>query len=325
MIETLLHSDSHRRPSFRGLASWTASWAVPFLVAGVVLATATAAGAQQAFKSPDEAMTALVTAAKNGDRKAVLAVLGRGGSDIVSSGDDVSDSETRDKFLAAYDDKHEIKMDGDSKATAIIGKDDFPFPIPLVRKDGTWQFDTAAGREEILARRIGRNELDTIQAMLAYLDAQNEYAEKDRGAGVGVYAQRIVSSRGKKDGLYWPSAQGEEQSPLGELVAQATAQGYRAGRERIPFHGYYYKILSQQGPDAPGGEMDYEVRGKMIGGFALIAYPAQYGNSGVMTFIVNHKGTIYEKDLGSNTAKLVPRITWFNPDKTWKKTEGLPP
>jgi len=315
MIENLFLSESRK-----GLAAWAA----PLVVASFVLATASTAGAQQTFKTADEAMTALVTAAKKGDRKAVLAVLGPGGADIVSSGDAVADSEDRDKALAAYDDKHQIKMDGDSKATVIIGKDDFPFPIPLVRKGDTWQFDTAAGREEILARRIGRNELSAIQASLAYVDAQNEYAEKDRGAGVGVYAQRIMSSPGKKDGLYWPSAQGEEQSPLGELVAQATAQGYRAGSGRIPFHGYYYKILTQQGPAASGGELDYEVRGKMIGGFALIAYPAQYGNSGVMTFIVNHKGTVYEKDLGPDTAKLAARITWFNPDKTWKKSEPPP-
>src|SRR5207302_2115184 len=160
------------------------------------------------------------------------------------------------------------------------------FPIPLVRKDTAWRFDTAAGREEILFRRIGRNELNAIQTSLAYVDAQNEYAEKGV-AGNGVYARRIVSQEGKKDGLYWPAQSGEDDSPLGELAAAAAAQGYRAGQERMPYHGYYYKILTRQGGKAPGGELDYVVGGKMIGGFALVTYPAEYGNSGITTFLVN--------------------------------------
>ena len=176
------------------------------------------------------------------------------------------------------------------------------------------------------ARRIGKNELDAIQASLAYVDAQNEYAEKDRtGAGVNAYAQRIVSQPGKKDGLYWPASQGEDESPLGELVAQATTQGYRVGGERTPFHGYYFKILTKQGPAAPGGEQDYVVRGKMIGGFALVAYPAEYRNSGVMTFIVNHSGTVFQKDLGPATAKIAERITSFNPDRAWQKVSNTEP
>lgn len=279
-----------------------------------------AARAQQAFGSPDEAASALAAAVKAGDTKALTTVLGADGADIISSGDEVADAETRQKFASAYDAKHQITMDGDTKATLIVGQDDFPVPIPLVRKDGHWQFDTAAGRQEILFRRIGRNELDAIQASLAYVDAQNEYAEKDRtGAGMNTYAQRIVSQPGKKDGLYWPSAEGEEPSPLGELVAEATKQGYRAGGERAPFHGYYFKILTKQGPSAPGGELDYVVQGKMIGGFALVAYPAEYRNSGVMTFIVNHAGVVYQKDLGPNTAQIAERMTSFNPDKTWER------
>jgi hypothetical protein len=169
----------------------------------------------------------------------------------------------------------------------IIGNEDFPFPIPIVKTHDTWHFDTDAGRDEIVFRRIGHNELDTIQSCLAYVDAQNEYAEKDRtGAGKGVYAERITSGPGKKDGLYWPDVQGQDQSPLGELIAEATKQGYRVGAGRTPYHGYYYKILTMQGPAAAGGELDYVVNGKMIGGFGLVAYPAQYRNSGVMTFIV---------------------------------------
>jgi hypothetical protein len=192
----------------------------------------------------------------------------------------------------------------------VVGQEDFPFPIPLVRKDQTWRFDTAAGRLEILYRRIGRNELDAVQVCLAYVDAQNEYADKDRtGAGVGTYAQRIVSQPGKKDGLYWPASQGDDASPLGELAAHATREGYRVGGERAPYHGYYYRILTRQGPTAPGGALDYVVRGKMIGGFALVAYPAEYGNSGVMTFLVNHSGVVFEKDHGPRTARLAERMT----------------
>jgi Protein of unknown function (DUF2950) len=299
---------------------------VSLTIATLLCTAVSVAGAQQAFKTPDEAATALATAAKASDMKALATVLGPDGEDIVSSGDEVADAETRQKFVAAYDAKHQIKMDGDNKATMIVGNDDFPVPIPIVRKDGQWKFDAAAGREEILFRRIGKNELDAIQSCLAYVDAQNEYAEKDRtGAGVKAYAQRIVSQQGKKDGLYWPTAQGEEPSPLGELVAQATAQGYRAGAGRTPFHGYYFKILNKQGPAAPGGALDYVVRGNMIGGFGLIAYPAEYRNSGVMTFMVSHSGKIYEKDLGPSTAKLAEQITAYNPDKTWKEVKDTEP
>jgi Protein of unknown function (DUF2950) len=279
------------------------------------------ASAQQPFKSADEAASALVAAAKAGDRAALLTVLGQGGADIVSSGDAVADDEARQRFIAAYDEKHEIKPDGESKAMMIIGRDDFPFPIPLVRKGEAWRFDTAAGRMEILFRRIGRNELAAIQSCLAYVDAQNDYADKDRGTGAGTYAQRIVSQPGKKDGLYWPAAAGEDESPLGDLVAEATTEGYRVGGARAPFHGSYFKILTRQGPAAPGGALDYVVKGRMIGGFALVAYPAEYQNSGVMTFLVNHAGTVYQKDLGARTARLAEGMTAFNPDDSWKKVD----
>ena len=299
---------------------------VPFTVVALLCAAASAAVAQQAFKTPDEAAGALVRAAKAGDMKALVTVLGPDGEDIVSSGDEVADAATREKFVTAYDAKHQITMEGDNKAIIVIGQDDFPLPIPIVRKEGMWRFDTAAGRDEILFRRVGENELDAIQAALAYVDAQNEYAEKDRtGAGMNTYAQRIISQPERKDGLYWPTSQGEEPSPLGELVAQATAQGYRVGGGRTPFHGYYFKILTKQGPAAPGGELDYVVNGKMIGGFALVAYPAEYRNSGVMTFIVSHAGDVFQKDLGPNTPKLAERIKSFNPDSTWQKVADTEP
>jgi hypothetical protein len=288
----------------------------------ILLASASVAGAQQSFKSPEDAVAALVSATKDNWPKGVIIVLGRDGADIVSSGDKVADEAIRQKFLAAYDAKHLVQKEGDDKAVMIIGMEDFPFPIPIMRKDNAWRFDTAAGRLEILYRRIGRNELDAIQASLAYVDAQNEYAEKDRiGAGVSTYAQRIVSRPNKKDGLYWPAAQGDDQSPLGELVAQATTQGYSIGGGRTPYHGYYFKILTQQGQAAPGGAMDYVVNGKMIGGFALVAYPAEYGNSGVMTFLVNHNGVVFQKDLGKRTEKLAERMTSFNPNQTWTKVD----
>lgn len=295
-------------------------------IAALLCAATSVAMAQQTFKTPEEAATALVNAAKSGDSKSIVTVLGPDGEDIVSSGDEVADAATRAKFIAAFDSKHTIAMEGDSKAIMVVGPDDFPLPIPLVRKDGLWRFDTAAGREEILFRRIGENELDAIQSALAYVDAQDEYAEKDRtDAGVNTYAQRIISQPGKKDGLYWPTSQGEEASPLGELIAEATKQGYRVGGGRTPFHGYYFKILTKQGAAAAGGELEYIVNGKMIGGFALVAYPAEYRNSGVMTFIVNHAGTVFQKDLGPNTAQVAERMTAFNPDKTWRAVTDTEP
>jgi len=218
-----------------------------------------------------------------------------------------------------------IAQNGGRTIARSNGADDFPLPIPLIRQQANWKFDTAAGRLEDLYRRIGRNELDAIQTSLAYVDAQNEYAEKDRtGAGPGVYARRIISSAGKKDGLYWPAPDGDA-SPLGELIAQASEEGYKAGAGRTPYHGYYYRILTRQGPNAPGGVLDYVVKGKMIGGFGLLAYPAEYGNSGVMTFVVNHSGTVYQKDLGNSTASLAGRMTWFDPDQTWKKVDAPRP
>lgn len=295
-----------------------------FVAAIVVALMATAASAQQPFKTPEEAADALVKAARVGDLKSLLSVLGEGGAEIVSSGDNVADAETRKKFVTAYDVKHQIAMEGNSKAILIIGSEEFPLPIPLVQKKGAWQFDTDAGRDEIIFRRIGRNELNTVQACLAYVDAQNEYASKDRGSGVGSYAQQFISDPGTKNGLYWPTAAGEEPSPLGELIARATGEGYRVGGGRTPYHGYNYRILTEQGAAAQGGSIDYRVKGKMIGGFALVAYPATYRNSGVMTFVVNHEGIVFEKDLGPNTTRIAERMSEFNPDKSWSKADTTP-
>jgi hypothetical protein len=315
MTMIMLHSIHHHRSGLFGLAA----------VVTMLCLLTTSAYAQQSFSTPEEAAGALAVAVKSGVPRDILKVLGYWGADIVSSGDDVADAETRQRFTAAYDAKHSIKLEGDKKGVIILGADDFPFPIPLTRQKRGWEFDTAAGRLEILYRRIGRNELDAIQTCLAYVDAQNEYAEKDRTEeSTGVYAQRIVSTSGKKDGLYWPSSNGD-QSPLGELAAQASAEGYKVGSGPVPYHGYYYRILTQQGPNAVGGTLNYVVKGKMIGGFALVAYPAEYGNSGVMTFLVNHTGTVYQKDLGNNTLRLVTHMIWFDPDQTWKKVSNTVP
>lgn len=283
-----------------------------------VIAYAAAAEAQQLFKSPEDAAAALAAAARSGDVDQLDSILGARGREIVSSGDRVADAGDRERFITAYDNRHAI-TENEDRATLVIGPDAFPFPIPLVRSNGQWKFDTEAGRREILYRRIGRNEFAAIQAALAIADAQNAYAAKDRGQGVGSYAQRIVSRPGRKDGLYWETAPGEEPSPLGELAAGAAAEGYRAGAKPQPFHGYYYKILKGQGPAAPGGTIGYVVGNRMIGGFGLLAYPAEYGNSGVMSFIVNHDGTVYQKDLGPATRRIAANTTRFNPDKGWEK------
>jgi hypothetical protein len=277
---------------------------------------------QARFESPDAAVSALVDAAKEGDKAALLKILGPKGDEIISSGDQVADRNTRDKFVAAYDQKHSLESEGDSKTTLVMGDDDWPFPIPIVKKDGEWEFDAAAGLEEILLRRIGRNELAAIQASLAYVAAQNDYAALDTdGHNPHPYAQRIVSSPGKKDGLYWPTVEGEAPSPLGKLFAEATAEGYKLGPTPLPYHGYYYRVLKRQGADAKGGSYDYVVNGRMIGGFGLVAYPAVYGNSGIMTFIVNQDGVVFQKDLGPDTDKLVDDIDAFDPDKSWTKAE----
>ena len=289
-----------------------------FAVLAGLLLMASVAQAQQSFGTPDDAAGALAAAVKSGVNKDILKVLGADGEDIIDSGDPVADADVRAKFLSAYDAKHSVKVDGKG-ASLIVGADDFQFPIPIVHTKSGWEFDTAEGRKEILYRRIGRNELDTIQTCLAFVDAEDEYSDKDHGDGIGAYAQRIVSTPGKKDGLYWPSDAND--SPLGQLAAGASAEGYKAGSEPQPYHGYYYRILTKQGSSAPGGALSYVVNGKMIGGFALVAYPANYRNSGVMTFIVSHAGTVYQKDLGEETDTAARRITSFDPDKTWHKVD----
>ncbi len=284
-----------------------------------------AAGRPQAtYASADEAVSALVAAVRSEGSDALVTVLGPEGAAIADSGDTIADAARRTKFTAAFDDAHVVKQENASKAVLVIGRESFPFPIPLVAKDGKWQWDSAAGLEEILTRRIGENELAAIEVMRAYVDAQREYAETDYdGAGI-QYARRLLSREGRKDGLYWPAAGEGETSPFGPLVAKAQGEGYRRsnGAEEPPaYHGYHYRVLYAQGPNAAGGARDYIVNNLMIGGFALIATPANYGNSGVMTLIVNQDGDVFEKDLGPLSKQTAARIKTFDPGPDWRKIE----
>lgn len=274
------------------------------------------------FGSAEDAVQALVSAVRAGDVNAMVRVLGSDGRALVVSGDPVLDQRARERFVAEYDAGHSLVATGET-TVLHVGRDDWPFPIPLVKDGDRWRFDARLGRDEILARRIGRNELYTIQTCLAYVDAQREYYTQDRnGDGILEYAKQFASTPGARDGLYWPTQPGERQSPLGELVVRARAEGYRretAGH--TPYHGYYYRILTAQGPSAPDGAYDYVVRGHMLAGFALVAFPAQYGNSGVMTFLVNHDGIVYQKDLGPRTREIAMAMRAFDPDPTWTKAE----
>lgn len=297
-----------------------------FALASAIAHAATGAGTKQkTFASPEEAAKELVAAVRSGDSKAMLAVLGSDAKSLIQSGDAVADRNSRENFLKSYDEANKLEKAGESKMVLSIGKDDWPFPIPIVNSGSTWRFDTKAGKDELINRRVGRNELAVMKVALAYADAQREYylsnPQKDK---LLQYAQKFVSAKGKRDGLYWPTKADEPQSPLGPLFARARAEGYSkdaAAGNPVAYYGYHYRILKSQGADAKGGAYDYVVRGKMIGGFALVAYPASYGSSGVMTFIVNHDGVVYEKDLGPGTAGAAQKMTRFNPDKTWKKAD----
>lgn len=281
-------------------------------------------GGQKTFTTAEDAAGALINAAKTNDTRAVLSLFGPGGKDLVISGDKVVDKDMLERFVAAYDKRNRLEMnESETKAFLYVGEDEWPFPVPVVKKADKWTFDVKEGKAEILRRRIGRNELSTVQACLAYVDAQKEYARRDYDRdGLFEYAQKFMSDPGKKNGLYWETKEGEEQSPMGLFVANARKEGYgmkRTGSRPTPYHGYFYKIIKAQGTNAPGGAYNYIVKDKMIGGFALVAYPAQYGISGIVTFIVNQDGIVYEKNLGKGTAKTAEAMKTFDPDNTWKK------
>lgn len=291
---------------------------------GLGIGASYAVPSQKTFKSAEEAVLAVVAATRNSDESELLAILGSDAAGIIKSGDAVMDKRRREKFLKAYDEKNSLVAEDGGKVL-VIGKNDWPYPIPLVKKGDAWFFDTDKGREEILDRRIGKDELSAIRVCLGIVDAQREYAKTDNdGNGAGAYASKFISDPGQKNGLYWKTQKGEKLSPLGPAVAKAQEEGYlqkQPGEKPSPFHGYYYRILRAQGKNARGGASDYVANGRMTGGFAVVAYPAEYENSGVMTFLVNREGIVYQKDLGKETSSIAKAMKEFDPDESWEKVK----
>ena len=295
-------------------------------IAGGIASAAAATRAEHSFASPDTAVAALNAALASGDQAQILAVLGPDAKRLLSSGDAVADQNGRKAFLAGYAAKHSLEPQGDAREVLVIGDNDWPFPIPIVRVGSAWRFDTAAGAQELIDRRIGRNELATIRTLLAVVAAQKDYFERSKAGGnAGAYARHFMSTKGKTDGLYWVAKPDEPGSPLAALVQDAESEGYlratdRGGRPQ-PYHGYLFRMLTAQGPEAPGGARTYLVKGQMAGGFAVLAWPAQFGNSGIVSFEVNQDGSVFQKDLGPGTARAAAGITRFNPDVTWARVD----
>jgi hypothetical protein len=291
--------------------------AIIILIAGCSKSVETS---YQTFASPDDAGSALLTAAKSGDPNAVIAVFGPDSKDIVMTGDPVQDKNTAEQVIAAYNAMHRWRKMPDGSQTLLLGAENFPFPIPLKKNSaGRWYFDVAAGKQEILIRRIGRNELAVMDVCAALADAQAQYYSMRHDDGsTHVFAVKFISDLGKQNGLYWESPEGQPKSPLGPLAAFATNEGYSLKPDsHVPFHGYYFHMITRQGANVPGGAKDYVVNGKMTGGFAFVAYPAEYRNSGVMTFIINQDGVLLQKDLGPDTTQTAAAMTEFNPDSSW--------
>ncbi len=297
--------------------------AVSIAVITLILPVSAQEVKQKIFGSPEEAMKTLTETVKAGDKKGVMAILGPEGEDIISSGDEVADKNTLEQFVKAYQEKVDFVKEKEDQVSIIIGNDHWPFPIPIVKKGEGWMFDTKAGREEVLNRRVGRNELNAIEVCLAYVEAQREYASTDRERdGIIQYAQKIWSDPYRRNGLYWEPGEGELPSPIGPFMAQSASKGYtKKGDQPVPYYGYYFKILKGQGPNGPGGAYSYVINGHMVAGYALVAWPAEYGVSGVMTFIVNQNETVYQKDLGLRTGELAKAMTLYNPDRTWKRAQ----
>jgi DUF2950 family protein len=275
------------------------------------------------FETPQQAADAIIAAAASYDVAALVSIFGAGGRDLVVTGDPVQDKNRAEEFATRARERKTVTVDpaNPNRAILSVGSNDWPLPVPIVRRGGTWLFDAAAGREEILNRRIGGNELAAIETCRGYVEAQHEYALTKRDvAGVNQYAQRLISTPGRQDGLAWQNADGSWAGPIGEAVARAIDQGYSPLPE--PYNGYYFKVLTGQGPAAPLGEMDFVIKGVMIGGFALIAAPAEYAVTGIQTFIVSHDGVVYQKDLGPDTLNIAKSIQRFNPDKTWTPVSG---
>jgi hypothetical protein len=298
------------------VASKLSGWLV---VAATLAAFAQPAAAQRAFETPEAAAQALIAAAKADDETALVDILGAQHRDVVVTTDKDQDRETRARFAGAAAEYQLLRPENDGRITLVVGAEAWPLPIPLVKSGAGWRFDTAAGGEEIINRRIGRNELTAIEVLRFYVNAQRQYAAEPRdGTRVRQFAQNLGSSPGKHDGLYWDvdAAKGDELSPLGPLIKNAAKR-----RRGTPYYGYYFKILKGQGPAAPGGRYSYVINGRMVAGYALIAYPADYGSSGIKTFIVNHYGDVYEKNLGRSTAQRAAAMTDYNPDSTWTLVE----
>ncbi len=293
-------------------AAFIIAWSMPIM----------AAASQTLFSTPEDALKGLVEAVKIHDKAAHDQIFGPSSKDLLS-GDAVQDAAESEEFARHVAEKTSLVKENDSKVIIHIGNENWPFPIPLIKTNGQWFFDTAAGKEEILNRRIGEDELTAIMVCRTYVKAQREYMLKDwDGDGILAYAQKLRSDPGKKNGLFWRHAPGEPVSPLGELVAQARMEGYKKEKsvfkeQPIPFHGYYFKTLTRQGKNAPGGKYNYIMNGNMVGGFALVAFPSNWGKSGVMTFIVNQQGKVYQKNLGPDTLKLAQDVDTYDPDKTW--------
>lgn len=288
------------------------------LVASSALVAAQAP-AGRVFATPEDAARVLVDTARQGNLDALLAIFGTDGRDLIASSDPTTARMNQRVFVVAAREQWHLEDAAANTKTLVIGHENWPFPVPIVKAADGWRFDTAAGKEELIARRIGRNELDAIATARAYVTAQRRYAQQPHdGKPAGVHAMKFRSDAGKQNGLYWPVAKGEKRSPLGDLVAQAAAEGRPGGAEPSPLNGYYFRILTAQGSSAPGGAKNYVVKGDMTAGFALVAWPAKYDETGVMTFIVNQDGVVREKDLGPQTDAIVRKMTAYNPDASWR-------
>lgn len=313
------------RAAFFGLALAAAPLAAPAQAQAQPQTEASAralAAEQQNFASAEDAATALITALQADDTTALLKILGPGGEKLVVTGDPVAAKASRDRFLASYMQSHVLETQPDGSVTIVVGDNGWPMPIPIVKLDGRWRFDARTGAQEIVDRQIGRDELLTIQTLLSAVQAQEDYFARMKAAhGTGVYAQHLYSTPGTHDGLYWNVAAGAPESPLGPLIAQAQDEGYpgvpQKNGAQVPYHGYDFRLLKAQGPDAPEGAENYVKDGKMTGGFAYVAWPSYYGRSGIMTFIVSQDGDVFQKDLGPDTAKEAAHMTSFNPDLSW--------
>jgi hypothetical protein len=320
---TRIGRSRHSRLLRRGL--------VPSVLASALLlvtfATPSAgqAGKQRTFASPEEAVKTLITVVKAGNLDELTAIFGPDGKELIASSDPATGRQNREVFTVATTEQWSLTDDGPNRKTLVIGYEEWPFPVPLVKEASGWRFDTAAGKEEVIARRIGRNELAAIETVRAYVAAQQRYAQQGHdGKAAGVYATKFSSDPGKENGLYWPTAKGQKRSPLGDLVAQAAGEGRPVGTgggQPSPYRGYYFKILTSQGAAATGGAKPYIVKGDMSGGFALVAWPAQYDVTGVMTFVVNQDGVVREKDLGRETDAAARKMTVYNPDASWRQVQ----